>query len=86
MAARPLPGPAANHTHRQQAGAELASQAEWMLRFRTTGMVHEITGNDDTAVRRWLDEPRFFKYRHARKTLYLANAVSISLWIAAFFR
>ncbi|MFQ9503655.1 MAG: hypothetical protein ACLR1G_06520 [Alistipes indistinctus] len=36
-------------THRQQAGAELASQAEWMLRFRTTGMVHEITGNDDTA-------------------------------------
>ena len=72
-------------THRQQAGAELASQAEWMLRFRTTGMVHEITGNDDTAVRRWLDEPRFFKYRHARKTLYLSNAVSISLWIAAFF-
>ena len=48
-------------------------------------MVHEITGNDDTAVRRWLDEPRFFKYRHARKTLYLANAVSVSLWIAAFF-
>ena len=66
---------------RQQTVTELASRIKWCMDFRTTGSVFRTDHANQEQLKKWQEEPAFFRFKGIRTLITIINATGVILWI-----
>jgi len=68
---------------RQNSVRELADDSYWMYKFRCRGAYAEISESESFYIQKWLEEPDFFKKTWIIRIIYIVNAISLMILLAA---
>lgn len=70
---------------RQKAVEELTDYPDWCHRFRSTGKIHQITGESTSKIKEWTEEKPFFSRPVNIRVVYALNAITLVVCALSVF-